>query len=172
VDKFLAEWTPRLYRFAIRLTGDVHAAEDLTQEAILRAWRQRATIRSEGALETWIFRIAVNLWRDQVRRLRSPVARPTALPAEMLVDGARPADQILTDREELQRVLVQLDGLPSRQREAIYLSACEGMKTSEIAVALDISVEAVRASLSLARKRLRECFPETMASADQGERVK
>jgi RNA polymerase sigma-70 factor, ECF subfamily len=171
VDKFLAEWTPRLYRFAIRLTGDVHAAEDLTQETILRAWRQQGSVRSEGALKTWIFRIMANLWRDQVRRLRSPVARPTALP-EILVDGALPADQILTGREELQRVLVQLDDLPSRQREAIYLNACEDMKASEIAIVLEISVEAVRSSLSLARKRLRACFPETMASADQDERVK
>ena len=171
MDKFLAEWTPRLYRFAIRLTGDAHAAEDLTQEAMLRAWRQRGTLRSDEALKSWIFRIAVNLWRDQLRRLRSPAARPTALP-EMLIDGELPAERIMSGREDLQRVLAQLDCLPSRQREAIYLNACEGMRATEIAVILDISAEAVRSSLSIARKRLRECFPETAARAERSERVK
>jgi RNA polymerase sigma-70 factor (ECF subfamily) len=159
VEAFLAEWTPRLFRFAIRLTGDVHHAEDLTQEAMLRAWRQRSTVRSEAALKTWLFTIAANLWRDQVRRRRSPIARSVQLP-ESAANRDVPVDRALGGQEELGLVLAQLDALPPRQREAIYLNACEGLKASEIALILDASPEAVRSSLSLARKKLRECLSE------------
>ena len=171
MDTFLAEWTPRLYRFAIRLTGDAHAAEDLTQEAMLRAWRQRGSLRNEEALKSWLFRIAANLWRDQLRRRRSPVARPVELQDSTMATEL-PAEQILSGQEDLQKVLAQLEELPARQREAIYLSACEGMKASEIALILEITPEAVRSSLSIARRRLRGLFPEATPQADMSEQIR
>jgi RNA polymerase sigma-70 factor (ECF subfamily) len=170
VDEFLAEWTPRLYRFAIRLTGDAHTAEDLTQEAMLRAWSQRGGLRDEAALRAWLFRIAANIWRDQLRRKRSPVARAGNLPDTVTSAGAS-AERIAGGRDELQAVLAQLDRLPPRQREALYLSACEGMKAAEIARVLDASPEAIKASLSIARKRMREQFAEVSATEAESERI-
>ena len=71
----LEAWVPRVYRFALRLCNDPDAAADLTQETFLRAWRRRDRLRDERAARVWLFRIAANLWRDQLRRGRSPVAR-------------------------------------------------------------------------------------------------
>ena len=68
------------------------------------------------------------------------------------------------DREELQQPWEPSANLPPRQREVLYLSACEGLKTAEIAEILGATPEAVKASLSIARKRMRECRapqPET-----------
>ncbi len=154
MDKFLHEWTPRLYRFAMRLTGDSHLAEDLAQETILRAWRQRDKLRDGQATRAWLFRITANLWRDLLRRKRSPVARAGPL-VEIPQQGFASADELLAEREEIQLALKALESLPSRQREVLYLSACEGMKVAEIATILDASREAIKASLSLARKRMR-----------------
>ena len=62
MDKFLEEWMPRIFRFALRLTSDLHKAEDLAQETMLRAWRQRKSLRDFQSSRVWLFRIATNLW--------------------------------------------------------------------------------------------------------------
>ena len=69
---------PHVYRFALRLAGDPHLAEDLTQETYLRAWRGRRQLRSAQSARVWLFRISVNLWRDQLRRGQS---RPVVVSA-------------------------------------------------------------------------------------------
>lgn len=70
MDALLEQLVPRVYGFALRLTGNLHAAEDLTQETFLRACRKAASLQDERRLRVWLFQIAVNLWRDQLRRRR------------------------------------------------------------------------------------------------------
>jgi RNA polymerase sigma-70 factor (ECF subfamily) len=147
-----------VYRFAVRLTGDHHQAEDLTQETLLRAWRHRRRLRDPEAARVWLFRIAVNLWRDQVRRAKrspKPADRPCEDPAATIV----PPDRMATDREDLDRALKIMDSLPPRQREVLYLSACEGLSLDQIAAVLDVTAEAAKASLCLARKKMRDKLP-------------
>lgn len=168
MDKYLHEWTPRLYRFALRLTGDRHTAEDLTQEAMLRAWRERASLRDPVAGRVWLFRIAANLWRDWLRRRRSPVSRAGPL-FEIAQAGWRSTDHVLSHQEELARALQTLEELPPRQREVLYLSACEGMKATEIAKILETTTDAIKASLSLARKKMRESLDESVPSPSASE---
>jgi RNA polymerase sigma-70 factor (ECF subfamily) len=151
----LADWTPRIFRFALRLTADPHAAEDLTQETLVRAWTQRDRLRDERALRVWLFRIAANLWRDQLRRGRSPIARAGDLAGSEICRQASP-ERLVDDRDELQRALAAFDALPARQREVLYLNACEELSSEEIAGILAMSRGAVKANLSLARKRMRE----------------
>jgi RNA polymerase sigma-70 factor (ECF subfamily) len=155
VSNLLEEWAPRVYRFALRLSNDAHTAEDLTQETFLRAWRQRERLRDPRAARVWLFRIAVNLWRDQLRRGRSPVAR--AGPLEESEPGhVLPPERLVADQEEVNRALEAMAILPPRQREVLYLSACEGLASAEIAEVLGISAEAAKANLSLARKKMRQ----------------
>jgi RNA polymerase sigma-70 factor (ECF subfamily) len=158
VGDLLDEWVPRVYRFALRLCRDRHLAEDLTQETLLRAWRHRARLRDPRAARVWLFRIAANLWRDQARRGRLPVAR--AGPLDDAPDQAGPPERRAEEREELARALAALDGLPPRQREVLYLSACEGLAPAEVAAVLGISPAAAKASLSLARQAMRRQLPD------------
>jgi RNA polymerase sigma-70 factor (ECF subfamily) len=102
----------------------------------------------------WLFQIAANLWRDQVRREKRRPKRAHC-PMDEQQGTARLPDQAVTDREDVRRVLVAMDRLPSRQREVLYLHACEGLSLVQIAEVLGISPDAVKASLSLARKRMR-----------------
>jgi RNA polymerase sigma factor (sigma-70 family) len=155
----LETWVPRVYRFALRLCGDRHAAEDLTQETFLRAWRQRKRLRDLRAARFWLFRIAANLWRDRVRRGRSPVSAAEPL-AEAEKGREPPPERLAAGREELGRALEALAALPPRQREVLYLSACEGLTGAEVATVLGISTAAAKANLSLARKALRERLPD------------
>lgn len=163
MGKLLEEWAPRVYRFALRLCDDPHTAEDLTQETILRAWRHRERLREPRASGAWLLRITVNLWRDRLRRGRSRVAQ--AGPLEDRPGTMRTPEQVLAGQEELQRALEAMAELPPRQREVLYLSACEEMSTAEIGEVLGIRADAVKANLSLARKRMRELLDAAAADS-------
>jgi RNA polymerase sigma-70 factor (ECF subfamily) len=151
----LADWAPRVYRFALRLTTDPHAAEDLTQETFLRAWPARGRLRDQQAMRVWLFRIAANIWRDRLRRGRSPIAQAEPLGGTELCRQPLP-ERVAAQRDEAQQARQALNSLPPRQREVLYLNACEELTAAEIADVLDLSREAVKANLSLARKRMRE----------------
>jgi RNA polymerase sigma-70 factor (ECF subfamily) len=154
VRKLLQECVPRVYRFALRLTRNPHAAEDLTQETFLRAWRSHELLRHPEAVQVWLFRIAANLWRDQVRRGQLPVGRAGPLPEQVVGSDQTPQRKV-NDQEDLHRAMEAMEALPQRQREVLYLSACEGLSAAEVSVVLDISTDAVKANLCLARKKLR-----------------
>lgn len=154
-----------VYRFALRLArGDVHAAEDLTQETMLRAWRHRERLRDATAARTWLFHIAANAWRDEERRrgvrrawLRRAAAHATQPP---------PPPPRAESEEAVGLALRALDRLPDRQREVVFLTACEGLSIEDTAAVLSIGAGAVRSSLSLARLRLRQ---ELVPGAAVGE---
>jgi RNA polymerase sigma-70 factor (ECF subfamily) len=173
VSDILEEWVPRVYRFALRLSNDPHTAEDLAQETVLRAWRHRERLRDEQAARVWLFRITVNLWRDELRRTRSPVARAGSLEdhagAEVADVSVLPALRLISEKEELARALQAMNALPPRQRQVLYLSACEGLASAEIAAVLDITVNAVKANLSLARKSMRQLLPDFFSGASRVE---
>lgn len=154
MSDLLEEFVPRVYLFALRLTRSRDEAEDLTQETFLQAWRHRARLRDPRAARAWLFSIAVNLWRSRLRR-KGRSEQAAELPDE---PGPRPAnlpEEDLVAQEDVRRVREAIDALPARQREVVYLHACEALPLREIAGVLGISLEAVRSSLSLARKRLR-----------------
>ncbi len=135
--------------------GESHAAGDLAQGARLRAWSGLQQLRDPRAARVWLFRITANLWRDQCRRVGSKRPPPEPLGDEPIARLPLP-DELLSHQEELQLALQALDGLPARQREVLYLNACEEMPLVEIAEVLGISPDAAKASLSLARKKLRQ----------------
>ena len=153
MNDLLAQHAPRLFRFALRLTRNRAMAEDLAQEALLRAWRGRDRLRDPQAARGWLFQIVANLWRDRLRR-RSATEEELAEPAEV-VCPQQPLRE-LEERELVAQALAALDALPLRQREVLYLHACEGLSIAEVAAVLESSPDAVKASLCLARKRMRE----------------
>jgi RNA polymerase sigma-70 factor (ECF subfamily) len=166
VQALLEQYVSRVFGFALRMTGDRHAAEDLTQETLLRAWRRQKQLRDPGQARVWLFQIAANVWRDQLRRRRLPPEQAGSLAAELMGLAMGPAQEIEI-REESARALAALDKLPPRQREVLYLSACEGLKASQIAEILDCTSAAVKVNLSLARKKMREQLAPESAALDR-----
>jgi RNA polymerase sigma-70 factor (ECF subfamily) len=155
VSEFLDQFVPRVYQFSLRLSGDAHLAEDLTQETLLRAWGRRGQLRELSCARTWLFRIVANLWRDHCRRATLREGRRRELSPEAACRQPGPAETAAV-RDEMRLVLEALDALPPRQREVLYLAACEGLPVAEIAQVLAISADATKASLSLARRQMRQ----------------
>lgn len=141
---------PRVLGFASRLLGGDRAeAEDVTQEAMLRLWKQAGQWRQgEAKVTTWLYKVVSNLCTDRLRKRRSVNIDAIEEPADdrqSAVDGLIEADRAAA----LQAALMQL---PDRQRIAVSLRHLEGASNPEIAEILDISVEAVE-SLTARGKR-------------------
>jgi len=157
VEDLLPEYVPRVYRYALRLTHDHHVAEDIVQETFLRAWRSRRRLRNPQSVRVWLLRIATNVWRD---RLRSRTRHDTST-RRLLNDvpgTAQGPGEAMAKRETLHEVLRMMDSLPPRQRQVLHLSAVEAMRLDEIARVLEITSQAAKASLSLARRAMRRQF--------------
>ncbi len=151
VDDLLAAHADAVYRYALRLTRSPAAAQDLMQETLLRGWQARRSLREPAAARVWLLRIATNLHNDHCRR--SHVTEPIlAEPA----DGQPPVAGQLEHRECVERALAALDELPPRQREAMHLITIEQLSQQAAAEVLGITVDALKASLSLARRQMRE----------------
>lgn len=156
-----------LMTYFLRHTGDHAEAEDLTQEALLRASRAR----SGEPIETpdgFVFTIASNLLRDRARKRFTRQANrhvslyvqeggETAAEPLQLASEDLPADRVLIGKEKLQKALEALTELPDRTREIFILFRVERLRQGEIAARLGISVSAVekhvvRAVAHLARR--------------------
>src|SRR5689334_1229877 len=137
-DRLVLEHIPSAQRFALRLTGDAHAAEDLVQEALLKAHRNRDSFRGESRFTTWLFRIIINCFRDT-----APAARH--VPSEQLGDSseelAHPRDDADADpaqpmqTRELQELIArEVSKLPPRQREVLVLIVYEELSIADVAM--------------------------------------
>ncbi len=150
VDRLVVEHLPAALRFALRLTRDEHAAEDVVQEALCRVLRDWRSFRGAASFKTWLLQIVVNVDRDRRRRLR--VVEPVE--DEALASRA-PLPMELAAAAELNAELrTAIDRLPGRQREVALLAWGEGLGAGEIAVVLGISEANVYTNLHLARGRL------------------
>jgi len=148
---------PRMTRLAYRMLGDAQAAEDVAQEAMLRAWKQAPTWRPGAArFDTWLHRVALNLCYDRLRRRRE--VQDNDLP-ERIDPGPAP-DQGLLDQDLAIQVQVALAGLPDRQREAIILCHYQEMSNIDAASLLEVSVEALESLLARGRRSLRAALTD------------
>jgi RNA polymerase sigma-70 factor, ECF subfamily len=138
-------------RVAWRMLGGRDGAEDIAQEAFLRLWRNPRQVRDGRALRSWLMRVASNLVVDGYRR-QGPVD------AGQLPDTAddAPGPELALHRANVAAAIDRaIAGLPERQRLALVLCHYEGYGNPEIALALDVSVEAVESLLARARRGLK-----------------
>ena len=140
-------------RVAARIIPDRTAAEDIVQEAMVRAWNQSGRFDPARArFRTWLYRIIVNLCIDE-RRRRTPEPLPETFDA---VDPATAADEVLAASERDNALANALRTLPGRQRAAMTLVYDEGLSGAEAARILGLSAKAVERLLARARTTLRE----------------
>jgi len=144
-----------VYRFALYLSGDNALAQDITSETFLRVWLAKQPVRL-GSVKAWLFVIARNLYRHELRHLRRRVPLDSAMPAADSLSAAREAapEVRLEAKEKLGRVLKALAALPEIDRFALLLRAVEEFPYTEIAATLHISIAAAKVKVHRARLRL------------------
>jgi RNA polymerase sigma-70 factor (ECF subfamily) len=171
---------PQLLAHCYRMLGSVHDAEDMVQEAYLRAWRSYGAFEGRSSLRSWLYRIATNVCltalQNRGRRvlpsgLGAPgedAGQPPALDARWLqpfpdAQAAQSADPaaVVADRESLRLALVaswQL--LPDRQRAVLLLRDVLAFPAAEVAEMLETTTSAVNSALQRARTRIKEAAPD------------
>lgn len=144
-ETFVREYSPRVHRLLVYLTGRPHDADDLTQETFLKAWQSLSGFRGEAALATWLRQIA---YREYLSWLR---ARKEHVWIDEVPELPAPADQ------PVERLLLAgaLASLSREHREAILLHHVEGLSIKEVAAILEIPSGTVMSRLFHARQLLR-----------------
>ena len=166
-DEIVRRNQRRIYRLLLTILRDHDAADTLTQECFLRAYRKRASFRGESSVETWLVRIAVNLARDHVKsrrqafwkRLFSTGGAEEAVTLEVPDARASP-ERALLAREEMAAVWSMVDELSPQQRTIFLMRFVEEMTLEEIAQAMELEVGTVKSHLhrgvGAVRRRLKE----------------
>jgi RNA polymerase sigma-70 factor (ECF subfamily) len=152
-----------VYRVLVSLVRDPDAADTLTQECFLRAYRKRESFRGDSSLRTWLVAIAVNLARDHVRNRRMSFwkrlfqrGQDAAELADTLADKRPTADKMLSAREELGAVWAALDSLSERQRTVFVLRFVDDLSLEQIAAVTGTTVGTVKTHLFRATATLRQ----------------
>lgn len=146
----------RIHGAVLRLAGYDHArAEDLTQDAFVRAWQKLAEFRHESAFGTWLYRLAVNV---ALMDIRSRHADPVGFVDDDSLPESGETPFCAAERDELERAVATL---PPRARAVLVLHDIEGWKHEDISRELDMAVGTSKAQLHRARALLRKLLGDT-----------
>ncbi len=148
---------PAVHRMLARVLGNWADAEDVAQEALLRAWRGLSGYRGAARFSTWLYRIALN----EANRRLAREARSPALPLEDEVVDPRAGPPAVVESAELEAQLERcLAELPPQYRVAVVLRDVEGLTNAEAAEALGLDVRNFKSRLHRGRMVLRRRLEE------------
>lgn len=158
----MIELLPRLRRFALTLCGERDRADDLVQETCARALANADQWRPDTRLDSWLYRIAQNLWFDQVRARKS---RGENVDVENLVELAGvDGRDVVESRQTLELVSKKIAELPPEQQVLIALVCVDGLSYREAAETLGVPIGTVMSRLSRARIALNSAMLPTYSS--------
>ena len=144
----------QVYRLAARMCGE-SAADDVTQEAFVAAWRALPSFRGDCRFSTWLYRLATNAAIDLLRREKRHRNADDITELDLSDDG--PSPQELAERGETQEAVRRALGqLSEEHRQVLLLRYMQELDYGEIADALEISEGTVKSRISRAKGRLRE----------------
>jgi RNA polymerase sigma-70 factor (ECF subfamily) len=177
-EELMLRYQSRLVTVLEHLTGDRSQAEDLAQDVFLRVYRARKKYVPGSKFSTWLFTIANNVASNALRSRsrRREINLQSGASGSM---GANPLDQMAQaasglmptrqlDKAEMRDVVrMALEALNERQRMAVLLNKFEEMSYADIAIAMDMTPQAIKSLLSRARENLREVLEPYL---DRGQR--
>ncbi|WP_028976890.1 RNA polymerase sigma factor SigW [Sporolactobacillus terrae] len=152
-----------VFAICLRMVGQVQEAEDLSQEAFIRAYNHIDQYDQERKFSTWLFRIATNLSIDFLRRRKNTVSLDASVPgteeltlnAILPDEGEHPEERILRKETEA-FVQHEIDKLPEKYRSAVVLKYIEDLSLKEISEIMEIPVGTVKTRIHRGREMLRK----------------
>jgi RNA polymerase sigma-70 factor (ECF subfamily) len=163
-EELVCRYERKIYTLAYRMTGNYHDANDLAQEAFLRAFQSIKGFRGDASFSTWLCRIATNVCRDELRKryrvslesLEQEVSfGDWEMKKQIPADVPGPAE--IYEQQELQHELQDLiNTLTPEFRMALILRDIQGLSYEEIAEQLECSLGTVKSRISRARNYLKE----------------
>ncbi|MBI1649240.1 RNA polymerase subunit sigma [Hyphomicrobium sulfonivorans] len=148
--------------FAISLCGNRDRADDLVQEALVKAWNHLDSFEEGTNLKAWLFTILRNAYFSELRKTKREIADSEGYHAAKL--SAPPEQQGHLDLLDLNNALTKL---PADQREALILVGAEGFSYEDAAAVAGCAVGTVKSRVNRARTRLNELMSQTPAASDK-----
>lgn len=154
-EELFERYSPAVFGYLHRMSGDRHLAEDLTSETFYRAMRSLDGFRGDSSLKTWLLRIARNLYLNRKRRDERSSSLDELEEKGMTRAAGEPDPEAQMIREEeSEAVRRALGALAEDDRSILLLAAEEELSCREIGDVLGISITAVKTRLFRARRRL------------------
>ena len=155
-EGIVRRWQGPLVNMAWRYCRDRGRAEEMAQEAFLRAWRGLATWRGESSFSTWLFSVAANVFRSELKRVPTEM-----LPFDELPEPSVPAvqQQVAEDSHRTESVRRAVLALPQRYREPVLLYYFHEMDVARAAQTMRVPDGTFKARLKRARELLAKRFP-------------
>ena len=160
------EYKDKIYSYVSRMLGDPYEAEDVTQEAFVRAYRSLPRFRGASSFHTWLYRIASNLAIDVVRRRKRNDVSAFSLDEPLESDDGEYEREIADDtggpedatgtRETQVAVRRAIMDLPAKLRDVMILYELQGETYEDIAEILDVPLGTVKSRLFNARNQLKD----------------
>lgn len=158
-----ASHADRVYSAVRRVVGDDHLAEDVSQDAWIRAFEKLHQFRGDAAFSTWMYRLAVNA---AVNRVRSRSRRSKLETAPELRLPVQEPDESALQQRQLARAL---DALPDGYRTVLVLHDVEGLTHDEIGEKLGIAAGTSKSQLHKARARMRDLLAPRRDDTEEAE---
>ena len=160
---FVRRFQARVYGLALAITRQREAAEEVAQDAFVRAWRYAASFDPRrGSAAAWLLGIARNVALDHLRSIGRRLDRPTQDPDGLF--GNLIGDEALASpNDDLATVAAELRALPDEQRDTLMAAAYYGFTAREISEAWDVPLGTVKTRLRLAMAKLRSVVAEVPA---------
>lgn len=160
-DLLVIKYQHKIVQLVNRYVKDASEAQDVAQEAFIKAYRALDSFRGESAFYTWLYRIAINTAKNYLvaRARRSSDYQVDILDAEQVenapqLQGVETPERLLFSQEIIETIKTAIDNLPEEMRVAIMLREFEGMSYEEIAQAMDCPVGTVRSRIFRAREAI------------------
>jgi RNA polymerase sigma-70 factor (ECF subfamily) len=151
-ERLMRQYERMVLVTALRLTGRIEDARDVSQEVFLKLYRNLDKLQSSGAMTSWLYRVTVNASHDLCRRRRPETPMEDAGP---LPSNEADPQQSLTEAERRRALQLSLRMLPEKERAALVLRDLEGLSTEEVARTLGSSEATVRSQISKARVKVK-----------------
>ncbi len=163
-EGIVRRWQGPLVNMAWRYCRDRSRAEEMAQEAFIRAWRGLANWRREGSFSTWLFALAANVYRTELKRFPTETMPLDSVPEPA---GAASQHRELVAHLSLEAVRRAVLALPLRYREPVVLFYFHEMDVATAARTLGLPEGTLKARLSRARALLRQRFPNLERAEDE-----
>ncbi len=168
-ELLVLEHQERLFRAMIHVTGSVHDAEEVTQEAFIRAFLKLDTFQRNSQFFTWLYRVAFNIALSRKRRKRVKISLDHQRDelGNDVADRGEAVDANMIREDQVSLVQTALSGLSEQHRGILVLREMNEASYEEIAEILDLSIGTVRSRLNRARKQLRISLEELRAGTGE-----
>jgi RNA polymerase sigma-70 factor (ECF subfamily) len=158
---FVRRFQSAVFGLALAVTRDPDMAQDVSQEAFLRAWRSAATYDvRKGSVSTWLLTITRNVAIDSIRSRRPTPVGDEILDALLLGTLGSEQEEAMATRLESQRITARLRDLPPEQARAVVLAVLAGCTAAEVSARERIPLGTAKTRLRLGLTKLRDSLAE------------